>query len=248
MRDKDENKSNENLNTVVDRLIELEQMATDLPKFRQKIHETIDGLLSDCRLERGLSYLQTIAGKLKEEASGKGRMVIDNHGCFRGTAIVMRNQATSKQTIDDVLKALEEDSAGRDRPQLVGDRDRIELKKQYDAFEALYNNLLDQYLKPSLDFDKNRETSLAQLKKSLQDLVSKLSKVTAPNPVWGPEIKAQIPVIMAHIFAIWTLRDSKAYFDAGDVPNRKECLKKPHPSASDWCVSDDRSWSTRQPI
>ena len=230
MRDKDCDKSKDNLDTLVRWLIEFEEIATDLPIFREKIHKEIDALLTGCRQEkgRGLGYLQKIADKLKEDSSGKGRMVIDHHSCFRGTMIAMRNQATSSQTINEVLDALRENLTEEDHPKSIDDKGG--LTQTYNAFKDLYDSLLEQYLLPGLDFDKNRETSLAQLKQSLQDLVSKLPKVTAPNPVWGHEIKAQIPEIMAHIFAIWTLRDSKAYFDAGDIPNRKECLKKPHPA------------------
>ena len=230
MRDKEESKSKENLDAIVKQLIDLEQMATDLPTFRKKILEEIDKLLSDCRRERGKGYLQRVAAKLKADESGKGRMVIDNHGCFSGIAIAMRNQATSSQTITEVLDSLEENLAKDDAPKAVGQRDKEALKKQYDIFEVAYDRLLDQYLLPELNFDKSKEKLLAKLKQSLDVLVEKLPKVTVSSAVWSSEIKAKIPEIMAHVFAIWTLRDSKAYFDAGDVPNRKECLKIPHPA------------------
>ena len=230
MRNKEESKSKDNLETIAEQLIKFEQMATDLPTFRKTILEEIDKLLSDCRRERGIGYLQRVAAKLKADESGKGRMVIENHGCFSGTAIAMRNQATSSQTITEVLDSLEENLTKDDAPKAIGQRDKETLKKQYDIFKVAYDRLLDQYLLPELDFDKNKEKLLAELKQSLEVLVEKLPKVTTSTVVWSSEIKTQIPEIIAHVFAIWTLRDSKAYFDAGDVPNRKECLKIPHPA------------------
>ena len=225
-------KSAENLDAIVKQLIKFEKMAIDLPTFRKRILEEIDGLLSYCRRDRGIGYLQRIADKLKEAENGEGLMVIDNHGCFSGIAIAMRNQATSKQTITDVLDSLEESLTTEDVPEVIPEQDKKILREQYDTFKKIYDRLLGQYLLPELDFDKNRETLLAELKQSLSVLIEKLPKVTVSNVVWSSDIKAQIPEIMAYVFAIWTLRDSKAYFDAGGVlvENNRQSLKKPHPA------------------
>ena len=44
--------------------------------------------------------------------------------------------------------------------------------------------------------------------------------------IWNEKVKQKIPSLLAHLFAIWTLRDSKAYFEMGD--GDRAFLKQSH--------------------
>ena len=227
--DRDSDNASQNLEDTVAALVEMESIANSLPLLSDQIKAKIDEALRVVRSDRGPSFFQTLAIKLK--ASGDGLELINNHACFAGISTSLRNQATSGQKIEDVLIKLSE-SVDDEPEKHVAISQTQQLQQFYTIFDERYQALLDKYLDPGLDFTANSDKHLGTLRKNLFVIINKLPKASAANPggVWCTQVKEQIPEIMAHVFAIWTLRDSTAYFDTGEIPDRRQCLKQPHPA------------------
>jgi predicted GTPase len=211
-------------------LLGMQKMAEELPTLKNRVNEAISDLLQAVLKKRGPRYMNFLGTQLQQDESAYGAKLIREQACFSGMAIAARNMATAAQGIDHVLdnlKVREGDSA--DIPNISPEM-RAHLLDAYKQFEEKYDALIAEYLSDKLDFDNNREALLGNLKAELEKLLATdaVQKTPDGSIIWDQRATDKIPHLCAYLFAIWTLRDSKAYFDPSNVDKSTNFLKKPH--------------------
>ncbi len=216
---------------IIQFLINLQRMINSMPTLSEHIKTVLSHFLAYLREKRGIQYIQLLATELQKEKSGLGQTILQQQNCFSGIAIALRNTRTNPQDIEYILKHLQQKKSEAEISSLPPNKIEI-LRKAFHQFQTKYDELIAEYLKPELNFNNNPE-------KHLHELLTNLQKMIANNPVqldannkiiWNNTIIEKIPNLVAYLFAIWTLRDSKAYFDAGISNDRINYLKKPHPA------------------
>ncbi len=212
-------KSEDNRQAIVGFLVNLQKIINDVPSLSNRVRKLVANFLSGLQQAVGPQHLQLLATALQQDDTGLGGQLIQEQECFKGIAVALRNTRTQAYGIEHILANLQL-SAGTE-PEPASEEQKDILRGKYFRFQAKYDALLEEYLKPELDFEKDPETHLTELRDSLQTLLPLSSEAHASD------ISESLPEILAHLFAIWTLRDSKAYFSAGDNPDRN-FLKKPH--------------------
>lgn len=207
----------------------LQRIINTAPRMSGYVRKLLNDFLLDIRGTCGVPYLQSISNELQAEETGLGLSIIGEQACFKGLSIAVRNTKTLTRTIDYVIEEMRV-KKGMGEERKLSDRSAAALKQVYEnVFEKTYNELLTKYLKPELDFQKDPDIHLAALKKELMRNVKAVPSIKIDDKgkiVWDKRTKDVIPLLVAYLFAIWTLRDSKSYFELGT--NDRNQLKQPH--------------------
>ena len=191
----------------IEHIFEIQSLKENLIFIKDKAYHCIERLLEDFKNQKGN---QSIALLGKEfEKHPRGKTILDDYKIFEGYNILLFNQKTLKFGIDYVLS----NAKGTDL--------NVEaLRKKYDNFHEVFKLLITEHL----NSDNNAAVIINKLFKILEPLKLQGKKLTA-------YIYSQIPLILAHIFAIWTLLNSKHFFDSGSSTEEGEgYLFQPHPA------------------
>ena len=154
----------------------------------------------------------------KNETGIWGAILTTEHKMFSGERVSKFNKATNEQKIDKVLQLIECNDKSINTKVL---------EKEYDKFESEYRELVDKYLKEELNLDpliSNISIKAANARELIQNLRNKQKNA------WNNEIKDILVELIANVFAVWTLDNSKYYFDTKSqksVDDPKSYLKQP---------------------
>ena len=204
---------------LVPHLVELEMARFHLLMFKDHIKSVMENCLQHYKIAKsgGIAALASLLRK--EKFSGIwGRFILDEFTMFEGEAINEFNKLMQERGIDDVLLRLRCEQGN------ISPSEKDAIKTQYQKFDKLYSKLVQDNLEPN--FDSNQLSNAAvkiatQCKKHVKYDKSKR------EIKWDEKIQNGAIDLMAYSFAIWTLQNSKYYFEAGDVDDAKSYLKQP---------------------
>lgn len=190
-------------------LIMMKRTAHNFPVFKASICDKIDEILADCKASDSARTLFSKVGiLLNQDENGVGQSIVGEHTIFQGYALSLFNEKTQKHKIDYILQNLNGDSINIDR-----------LRKRYTEFDDLYTGLVKKYLKPKIELDQ----LFVDIKLMTGDVKQRQYKIE-----WDATVKDRIPKLVAHVFALWTLKNAYHYFEAEGLNNKASYLLQPH--------------------
>ena len=187
--------------------IQIKAFSNKIYVFKEIIDEKLDKIM-DLYIERngGFEIIGKLGVLLKKSIDGS--RILTEHKCFEAYNRSLFNRKTLSQDIEYVLKDLRGDAIDKDK-----------LGKSYSAFKMKFDSLIEDYLKPNIDFDT--------FKSNMNLFVSNIQK-SSPNGEFSEKTLEDLPILIAHIFALWTLLNAGEYFQIqGD---KKTFLFLPHPA------------------
>lgn len=193
---RDEAWSEEDPERIADLLIRMKMMTINISAYKKRIDEIIDNLLGDYKKRPGGAQKIGMLGLTLNAHLNQGvsQMIIAEHAAFKGYALSLRNEKTLRFTADKVLEGLRGDSV-----------DARMLAAEYKKFDEEYWTLVEKgLLNP-------RQEALEVVKKARM-----LADSSATN------YKDKVRSLMAHVFAYWTLDNSKHYAEANAMEAREE--------------------------
>ena len=197
----------EETNEVAKLLMILKTMSHNIEALKKEIDEKIDEALQSFKFGKGKNgpfEISKLGAILNNYPIGK--LVISEHKIFKGYSLSLFNKKTHLYGIEYVLENLEGDSINT-----------VKLKKRYDEFEEKYNLLIKENLKPDFRL-KKFASSIKNLHKS--HFVAK----------WDSSFIDEIPILVAHIFALWTLFHCETYLENDGAEFQEFYQMKPHPA------------------
>ena len=206
-------KKDSNLKSVSDHLIKMKTVSNNLLNFKEKIDQIIDQVLLEYKQNKGgASAINKLGVLFKQNPNPVGQMLVSEHNCFKGYSLSIFNTKTKKHDIKYVLENLEGDLLHKDR-----------LKKRFETFESEYKSLIKMYLMPGTDIQPLISSTLVLLS-------NKNAKQNLNEQVWDSHVKSLLPTLVAHIFAIITLKRAEHYFEADENDSKEIYLFQPHPA------------------
>ncbi|CAF4090243.1 unnamed protein product, partial [Rotaria sordida] len=176
---------------------------------KNRINERIDEFLTWYKSFRDdAKVFAKLGALLNQDKTGIGQSIIAEHKAFQGFSLSLFNEKTKRHDIEYILKYIEGDSIDTKR-----------LKKRFDEFDKIYRGLIEQYLHPNLKLDRLISDTIL--------IVGKM-KQTATEITWNANVRSEVPKLMAHIFALWTLTHSEHYFEAQGLTEKDNYLLQPH--------------------
>ena len=187
--------------------IQIKMFSNKLYVFKEIIDERLEEIMNSYISKNGgFELIGKLGVFLKTDAIGS--MILTEHKCFEAHNRSLFNRKTLSQDIDYVLQDLTGDAI-----------DQFKLKECYQTYKDEFDGLLSKYLMPSIDF--------AKFKSNLKLMTSNI-QIDQSKPEWDDTILEKLPVIIAHIFALWTLLNSGQYFQL--QADKKQFLFLPHPA------------------
>ena len=206
--------SSSDIAKITDMLIKVKLFAENLPMFNSKIHAEIDEALKTYKKENGILAITQLATAL--EKTDVGSKLIAEHACFAGEDLHRRRLKMENQ--DNIDYMLQE---------LGGDDIVIEvLRTRYQTFRKTYDCLIDRYLSlldQKSEKEPNLEVLISETKVLLGTVAPKSNTIT-----WNHSFKDKIPELLAHIFAVWTLKNTQHYNAMRGIDAARTYLLIPH--------------------
>ncbi|CAF1002734.1 unnamed protein product [Adineta steineri] len=206
--------SSSNAVKVADLLIQMKFFAENLSIFDSNINKEIDETLKIYKDKEGSAGIMRLTVEL--EKNDVGTRIISEHSILTGEDWRQRREKMQKQDdIDYVLRNLTGTNVSHEI-----------LRVRYKNFREIYNTLVATHLKSSGQKD-NVEPNLDMLITNTKYLIG-----TVVNPTkavnWTESFKDEIPNILSHIFAIWTLKNTQHYNAMRGIREDQTYLLMPH--------------------
>ncbi|CAF4032068.1 unnamed protein product, partial [Rotaria sordida] len=195
-------------------LMKIKFYAENLSMFEKNINEEIDNALKRYKLSQGAAGITRLSMEL--EKTDIGARLISEHSNLSGEDWRKRREKMQKQ--DDLEYVLEK---------LTGDNlNKNILRSRYKTYREKYDELLSIFLS-SMKQNDNTEPDLGVLVTQTKLLVSTVSH-THNSVTWSRPFKENIPELVAHIFAIWTLKNTQHYNSMRGIDGAHAYLLMPH--------------------
>ena len=201
---------------LVSHLVELKAIVINIPAYKQKVDEVLDALLHDIKQKEGGAQKIGMLGLSlnKHPNQSVAQMIIAEHASFKGYALALRNEKTLRFKVEDVLDT-KLDAKGAKKG-LRGDEVNVGiLAEHYKLFDEEYWKLVES----GLSSDRGVQDEMSRIVQNAKLIADKSS-----------DYKVKVRSLMAHVFAHWTLANSKHFAEAAisSAKADKNYLMQPH--------------------
>ncbi|CAF1621850.1 unnamed protein product [Rotaria sp. Silwood1] len=195
-------------------LIKMKFFAENLSMFDTNINTEIDETLKIYKEEKGNLGMTSLT--LELEKSDVGGRIINEHSCFSGEDCRIRREKMQKQ---DNLEYVLNELTGDDISKKV-------LRSRYETFKEKYDKLVSNNLN-FFNQSINKEPDVEVLVVQIKHLVGTITH-TSNSVTWRRSFRDEIPDLLAHIFAVWTLQNTKHYNTMRGIEAAQSYLLMPH--------------------
>ncbi|CAF3541480.1 unnamed protein product [Rotaria socialis] len=195
-------------------LIKMKFFAENLSMFDVNINTAIDKTLKVYKEEKGNLGMTSLTVEL--EKSDIGSRIISEHSCFSGEDCRIRREKMQKQ---DNLEYVLNELTGDDISKKI-------LRSRYETFKEKYDNLVSNNLN-FFNQNINKEPDVEVLVAEIKHLVGTITP-TSKSVTWHRSFRDEIPDLLAHIFAVWTLQNTKHYNSMRGIEAAQSYLLMPH--------------------
>ncbi|XP_065663336.1 uncharacterized protein LOC136085795 isoform X2 [Hydra vulgaris] len=214
------NRSESNVYEKAKWLIKIKTFSNNLPEYSESINEKLDHILkmynnqyaNYCKIE-----MAKLSIALEQDPSGVGFNIIAEHAVFKGQVISIFNQNTKYHGIDYVLNKLEGDDINNESMQ--------RLKYVYDFYLKSYQQTIKKYI-----VKINEKGVLNELVRYIKNNGDKMAENMFEKNIWDENDRKKISILVASIFALWTLQNAEYYNEMEGIENQDTYLLTPHPS------------------
>ncbi|XP_065663342.1 uncharacterized protein LOC136085801 [Hydra vulgaris] len=201
-------------------LIKIKTFANNLPECSKRINEKLDKVFkiyknshaNYCKIE-----IAKLGIALEQDPSGVGFNIIAEHAVFKGQIISIFNQSTKYHGIDYVLNKLEGDN--------INDESMQRLKYVYNLYLKSYQQTVKKYIM------KIKEKGvLNELVRFIKNNGDQMAENMFEKNIWDENDRKKMSILVASIFALWTLQNAEYYNEMEGIENQDSYLLTPHPS------------------
>ncbi|KAL4441129.1 hypothetical protein ABPG74_002079 [Tetrahymena malaccensis] len=210
----------ENVVSVAQNIIQMKKHSQNLHPFKNKISNRIDTFLKTQYLkDKGTKAknISKLAIHLQEDENGYGTAIIEESDVFKGVSISIFNETTQRHHIQYIIENIKGDEL-----------DKIRLQILYRQFEMEYQDIVQKNL---ILIQRDNKTD----KDIVEDLVAKIKmnsnkkvKLIQGKINWDFRMRLNLPSLIAHVFALWTLLNTQYFQEVQDLQNNENYLLKPH--------------------
>ena len=195
-------------------LVKIKFIAENLSMFDRRINQIIDEILKHYKEKEGSIGILSLSVEVQK--TDVGARLISEHSILSGEDLRLRRQNMQYQdNLDYALDNLD----GTDLAKEV-------LRSRYKTFRQKYDDLLAVNLK-SIKSSDDKEPDLEVLVTQTKTLVSTVT-VKAGSMTWTRPFRDNLPELLAHIFAIWTLKNTQYYNAMRGIDQSNAYLLMPH--------------------
>ncbi|CAF4051597.1 unnamed protein product [Adineta steineri] len=195
-------------------LIKMKFFAENFSMFDTKINRNIDECLKFFQTSQGPTMIGQLTMIL--EQGELGSRLISEHSALSGEDWRKRREKMQKQDdLDYVLNELQGDDISKDV-----------LSKRFAVFRRTYDDLISKNL-AAFNLKTEKEPKLDILISETKALIAD-GNHKSDSINWDHSLRDKIPDLLAHIFAVWTLKNTQHYNDTRGIDSARAYLLMPH--------------------
>ncbi|CAF1267204.1 unnamed protein product [Adineta steineri] len=206
--------SGSDFSKVAHYLLKMKFFAENFSMFDTKINLNIDECLKFFQTSQGPTMIGQLTMILEKDELGS--RLISEHSALSGEDWRKRREKMQNQdNLDYVLKELTGDDLSKDV-----------LKRRYADFRKTYDDLISKNL-AAFNLKTEKEPKLDILISETKALIADGNhKSNVIN--WDHSLRDRIPHLLAHIFAVWTLKNTQHYNNMRGIESARAYLLMPH--------------------
>ena len=204
----------------------------ELPLFKDFTKAIMCSVLESClNSDWGYSHLFELGLSLQrgdendnEDENRVGQAIVAEFSQFQEVMTMVWNEETSQKPAEDTVRDIRGERRSHSATKEL-EIDRKELLESFRTFDARYKSLLGEYIKPQADLNALVQKTVA---------IAQNLKPLKCSSGWSPEVKHQMPNILAGVFTVFTVLKSGQSYNrieaaaAGASEIGEKLLKKPH--------------------
>jgi len=223
----------ENQNNFRSLFISMGYVLIELPSLKDFTKNIMCNVLKCCLAsDWGYSYLFELGLSLQrsgengdEDSDRVGQVLVAEFNHFKEVMTMVWNEETTQKPPEDTICNIRGEVHTQSSPKRLA-IDRDQLLMSFRVFDENYKSLLGEYIKPEAD--------LNALVQKTMDIAKKVKPLSCSSG-WGSKLKAELPKILAGVFALFTILKSGESFNRietavdalGDFKG-ETLLMKPH--------------------
>ena len=190
-------------------MIEIKKLSNKIFFYKENIDADLNVIINGYVNKRGgFGTIGKLALHLKEDVNGS--IIVTEHKQFEAYRRAIFNRKTLSQDIDYVLKNIKGTHL-----------DVKELQEAFNVYKTNFDELIVKYIRPKSD----PSSLILDLSKVIEKTATLHASNTSTRTKWEASLRKELPALVAHIFALWTLLNSKSYFS-----DETDYLFLPHPA------------------
>ncbi|CAF1425995.1 unnamed protein product [Didymodactylos carnosus] len=205
---------------VAEFFIRMKFFAENLSMFEAKINRTIDECLKSFKASQGPTMIGQLTMIL--EKNELGARLMSEHSGLTGEDWRKRREKMQKQDdLEYVLKELTGDDL-KTEDELATDI----VRKRYTVFRSKYDDLISKNLAAfnlKTETEPKLDVLISETKALIAEGVQKYGEIK-----WDRSLRDKIPDLLAHIFAVWTLKNTQHYNSMRGIDSARAYLLMPH--------------------
>ncbi|CAF1204521.1 unnamed protein product [Adineta steineri] len=195
-------------------LLKMKFFAENFSMFDTKINRNIDECLKFFQTSQGPTMIGQLTMVLEKDELGS--RLISEHSALSGEDWRKRREKMQNQdNLDYVLNELEGDNLSKDV-----------LSTRYRVFRKTYDDLISKNL-AAFNLKTEKEPKLDILISETKALIADGNQKSSVIN-WDHSLRDRIPDLLAHIFAVWTLKNTQHYNNMRGIDTARAYLLMPH--------------------
>jgi len=214
-----------NLNIICEKMTKSKRIGSFLNYFEKEIDLNTADYIDQLKTRDKSGKIINILGQLLQDKGEFGIEITRMYKIFDGNRNFLYKSQTDKFGIDYVLDNVQFKSIN-DEQVIQDDFNKVErefLKAKYDEFMEEFKLLVEKHLRHS-------QQGMTDIKNKLQLLISEEIKKNRKDKMIPNNLFQDLPKILAHICAIFTINGSKNYYNLDDTNFENKNLMIPHPA------------------
>ncbi|KAL4489799.1 hypothetical protein ABPG72_022439 [Tetrahymena utriculariae] len=210
----------EKVDNVAQNIIKMKKHSDNLHPFRHQISNKLDNFLKYKYFKdknTKANKMTQLTVHLQEDQSGYGASIIEESEVFKGVSLSIFNEVTQRHGIKYVIEKIRGDELETTR-----------LQDLFQKFESEYQKIVSKNL---IFIERNIKSD----QEIIEDLVTNIKTIAKIKAVlkdgkinWDTKVRQKLPSLLAQVFAIWTLLNTKYFKEVSDLENKQSYLFKPH--------------------
>jgi len=214
-----------NLPKISKNMIKLQKLKSFLKFFEKEIESILTDYIDTLKTKEQPGEIFNRLGQLLQDDEEYGYEITRIYNIFDGFRNSLYKSLTEKFDIDYVLENLNIKSINENNEFINEYNKKIKdfLKEKYNEYFEEFKRLIETHL-------RNSEQGMINIKNQLKILIADQFDEIMEDKIIKHNIYTNLPVILAHVSAIFTINGSKNYYNIDDTKFEDKNLLIPHPA------------------
>jgi len=214
------------INSIMNHLIKSKKISSIVKSFEKEFEDNISNYINELKIKKDPQETFNRLGLLLQDDTNYGSEIMRQYNVFDGFKNTLYKPLLEKFGIDYVIKNLKIqtiDNIDFKMNNICDQKLKDFLKDKYEEYFEVFKQLIETHL-------RNNEQGMVAIRDKLKTLIADDFQENKEEKIIPTNSYADIPKILGHVCAIFTIYNSKNYYNLDDTKFEDKNLLIPHPA------------------